>query len=146
MMQNLFQGGVVICLLFVLGYLSLQSEMRDLNKLKKKKGWEKYLIILFCVSVLSLTSGEWAVMEALVAWNWNVECEIYSLHPCSLGGIPIFILKNTKEFFSCCFYCGSQNRSSELWLNSSIMCLIFSFWCMSGFLISEWKEKDMERR
>lgn len=98
--------------------------------------------------MLSLTSGAWAVMEALGAWNWNIEWGIYSLHPCvsSLGGIPIFILKNAKEFFSCCFYWGSQNQSSELQLNSSKMCLISSCWCMSGFLIGEWEEKGIERR
>lgn len=32
----------------------------------------------------------------------SVEYEIYSLHPCvsSLGAIPIFMLKNTKEFLA----------------------------------------------
>lgn len=76
-------------------------------------------------------------------WTWNLLpaslCKSFRWH-------SDFYTQIYQIFFSCCFYCGSQNQSPELWLKFFIMCLISRCWCMSGFLIGEWEEtKDRGR-
>lgn len=105
-MQCPCQGGLIVILIsYHTGLFELPDRTERLKKerekKKKKNKMGEYLIVYFMCYVLSLTFGEWAVIRALAAWNWSIECGIYSLHPCIsiLGGIPIFIIKHTKYFF-----------------------------------------------
>lgn len=66
MIQYPFQGGLIVILIpCCVGLFELPDRAERFKKKRGGRGW--YLIIYFMCFVLSLTFGEWAVMEAPVA-------------------------------------------------------------------------------